>query len=237
MMLNTLQFKSYYKLWHSYITRSTPEGNFYELRNGYKLYLSSSDEDPVTVMVVFGKRDYGKIKKGDVVVDIGANIGSYSIYAAKKGAIKVYAFEPNKEAFKTLKKNVEENGLQNIVKAINAAVTDKDGEWVSITTSSSPRNEIIRESKTEGTDTVSSISLQKIIESNHIDQIDILKVDCEGCEHVIFKSVNPEYFNRIKEIRMEVHGSDSSCGNLLDELTKHYKVIKQNDTIYWLEKN
>jgi FkbM family methyltransferase len=68
-------------------------------------------------------------KKGDVIVDIGANIGYYTILLAdkvgKKG--KVYAFEPDLTSFEILEKNIKANKLENIV-AINVAIGSKNGK-------------------------------------------------------------------------------------------------------------
>lgn len=67
-----------------------------------------------------------QVKKGDVVVDVGANIGYYTVLLAQK-AKKVYAFEPDSDNFEILEKNIKANGLENVV-AIKAAVGSKEGE-------------------------------------------------------------------------------------------------------------
>ena len=66
-------------------------------------------------------------KKGDAVIDVGANIGYYTILLANKvgNEGKVYAFEPDKTNFKILEKNIKANNLKNVV-AINAAVGSKN---------------------------------------------------------------------------------------------------------------
>jgi FkbM family methyltransferase len=68
-------------------------------------------------------------KTGDVVVDVGANIGYYTILLADKVGKcgKVYAFEPDKTNFEILVKNIKENKLENVV-AVNAAVGSKNGK-------------------------------------------------------------------------------------------------------------
>lgn len=65
-------------------------------------------------------------KRGDVVVDVGANIGYYTILLADKVGKngKVYAFEPDITNFDILVKNIKENKLENVV-AVNAAVGRK----------------------------------------------------------------------------------------------------------------
>lgn len=66
-------------------------------------------------------------KKGDVVLDIGANIGYYTILLANKVGKRgrVYAFEPDKKSFGILTKNIKANGLKNVT-AINVAVGRKN---------------------------------------------------------------------------------------------------------------
>lgn len=61
------------------------------------------------------------VKAGDVVVDVGANLGWFTIYAARRGAY-VYAFEPCPEVFGLLKRNVEQNSLAHQVSLIPLAL-------------------------------------------------------------------------------------------------------------------
>jgi len=64
------------------------------------------------------------LKPGDLFVDIGANIGSYSILAASCKDVKVEAFEPIPSTFFWLQKNIQVNSL-NQVNAMNIGLADK----------------------------------------------------------------------------------------------------------------
>jgi len=66
------------------------------------------------------------LKPGQTFIDIGANIGYYTLIAARLvgPAGKIYAFEPDPDNFALLKKNVEQNGYRNVV-LVNKAVSDK----------------------------------------------------------------------------------------------------------------
>jgi len=61
---------------------------------------------------------------GKIVMDAGANVGIFSIFAAKLGAKKVFAFEPVKETFMQLKRNISLNGLNGVVVPVNMALGD-----------------------------------------------------------------------------------------------------------------
>ena len=72
--------------------------------------------DSVTVAVVWLKKDYGEPPAGGVVLDIGANIGAYTLYAALGNrTCRVYAFKPMPANFRVLADNVRVNRLSNRV--------------------------------------------------------------------------------------------------------------------------
>jgi 31-O-methyltransferase len=64
------------------------------------------------------------VSPGDVILDVGANIGVFSLYAAKQGA-RVYAFEPMPSTFAVLELNVRLHGLETVVKARNIGLSDR----------------------------------------------------------------------------------------------------------------
>jgi len=71
----------------------------------------------------------GLVKKGEVVIDAGANIGYYTVMLSKLVGEtgKVYSFEPSKKCFRLLKKNVEVNKCDNVV-LVNKALSNHNGE-------------------------------------------------------------------------------------------------------------
>src|SRR5215210_5312090 len=66
----------------------------YRLRRGDTRVLTTAPVDASTIAVVFIKEDYGEIAPGSTVVDIGANIGVFALYAAASPGVRVYAYEP-----------------------------------------------------------------------------------------------------------------------------------------------
>lgn len=80
---------------------------------GYKFIVRNGTDDDAIVREVTGG-DYNIDSENyDVVIDIGAHIGTYSILMANR-ANKVYSFEPNPESFELLKRNVKNINANNI---------------------------------------------------------------------------------------------------------------------------
>ena len=65
------------------------------------------------------------VKKNDLVIDIGASIGDFSILSSKKGAKKIYAIEMNKKLVQIMKKNIKFNNAKNII-IINKKINSLD---------------------------------------------------------------------------------------------------------------
>lgn len=66
------------------------------------------------------------INDGDVLYDVGANIGVYSLYAAKYKNATTYSFEPESANYYYLNKNIFHNNLSNKIKAYNFALNDSN---------------------------------------------------------------------------------------------------------------
>ena len=181
------------------------------------------------------KREYGVVEKGSVVVDVGANIGVFSLFAALSGAKKVYAFEPSKEAFQVLCENIESNRLTDTIIPFNNAVSGSDGETVRFPRSSSPYNKIERKPDEPSQDyvDVQTVTLNSFL-SRTADSgdIDLLKLDCEGAEFDILPALSETTIARIQAIRMECHGTPDT---LIEDLCKKgFAVSRRRGHSLWL---
>ncbi|MBY0266928.1 MAG: FkbM family methyltransferase [Burkholderiales bacterium] len=66
-------------------------------------------------------------KPGEIVVDCGANVGMYTIWAAATRRTRVYAFEPEAQNYALLNRNIQINGLKDLVKAYCIGLSDAAG--------------------------------------------------------------------------------------------------------------
>lgn len=207
------------------------------LRNGLRICLSDNPLDASTVFVIFVKEDYGKIVRAGIVIDIGANIGVFSLYVAQSGVEKIYAYEPNRSAYNVLLRNISVNGLEKTIIPRRLAVSGCDRETVKIPLGSSPYNKIMRGNTSEVFEEVSTVTLDTIISENNLDSVDLVKIDCEGAEYEIIPGLSESVFSRLKEIRMEFH--DGPLNELISAFDRHNFVTTRFDrdsAMLWVTK-
>ena len=119
------------------------------------------------------------VKNNDVVYDIGAHVGFYTLLASMLvGDGRVYAFEPLPSNIAILKKHIVLNKLTNVT-VIEAAVSDKEGKTFFKEGESSTTGTI---SEKNGSFAVQEVFIDKLIETQNILPPRILKIDVEGTE-------------------------------------------------------
>lgn len=189
------------------------------LKNGYKLKLRTNSTDLQAFANVWLLEEYNekefKIMENDTVIDIGAHIGFFTLYASQfcnKG--RILSFEPIKENYDLLLENIQINNILNVT-AFNQAVYNEK-KTVKIYLS---KDQAAHSSYSEQTNfvEVESISLKEIIDSYKISICNFLKLDCEGAEYDILKALPDEYFKNIMKICLEYHFSNTKP-NLIREL-------------------
>lgn len=158
------------------------------------------------------------IQDHDVVVDLGANIGLFALYAASIApTVRVHAFEPAASSFAMLQQNVALNKLSNI-RCYRCAVSGRTGKSALYITnvSSTQDTMIMTRVPVQGlkeTEDIDCLSLDDLFPRCKIEHCNFLKVDVEGSEFNIFSSASRETLRRIDRIAMEYHemGSGKSC--------------------------
>ena len=135
---------------------------------------------------------YVKVKEGDVVMDVGSNVGAFTVSILNKNPLKAYCIEPSNTLMDVIKQNT-----QNKCVYINKAISDK--------TSTETIKEGVHIYYNEG-DEYETITFRELIDENQIDKIDFLKIDCEGGEYDVFTEENKEWIlSNVKHIAGELH--------------------------------
>jgi FkbM family methyltransferase len=175
--------------------------------NGIRLQIMDS-EGSLTVPHVFSELKnnfYGlediTLSKEDCIIDIGANLGMFSIYAKKKFGCRIIAFEPVPQNFENFKANILLNGFSlEDFELHNTAITDVEDGTITICTpqhntggsSTFLNSGIPNECKTE--------TVSKYITSD----CKYLKIDCEGGEYAIIPTILDK-LNQFEYIGIEYH--------------------------------
>ena len=154
---------------------------------GEKMYLDDVDSLCLSINGIHEKILTNLIKKeihsGDVVLDIGAHIGYYTLqFANLVGSTgKVYAFEPEPKNFELLKKNVQINKHDNVV-LIQKIVSDKDGivEFF-ISKFDSIGNKLFKSNEAGSSIKIESTTLDEYFKDLK-KKIDFIKMDIQGGE-------------------------------------------------------
>lgn len=181
------------------------------------------DESYFTYCEVFDREVYSdeivKIEQGDLVVDIGANYGFFTKYAQMKGAQKIYCFEPSNKIFKYLEKN-----LQNDYGVVldNSAVSNYNGVAFFSDSPNSAGSRISENGYEVRVKNINDVLLNEIP-----NQIDYLKIDCEGAEYEIFEAINGDSLDKVKKIAVEYH-DEKSKNTILQKLKSHNFIINDD---------
>lgn len=188
----------------------------------------------------------GSIPSPKIIVDIGANIGFFSLFMAKTFPnATIFAFEPVQLNFGHLNWNLGHNNVRNVV-AQNIGFSNKKGvaRIQSIHSWNQGGSTMANQKENWGFDTfyVFGDTLEGLIKASGLDHdaqtIDFLKLDCEGCEYQAFainkengEFVDPVVTKLLKRVRFfagETHPKNKEQFNRI-ELEK--AVMKANPGI------
>jgi FkbM family methyltransferase len=186
------------------------------------------------------KFKFKNFTRNPVILDIGANVGYFSMYILSKYPLaKLIAFEPvpsnlslleyhkmiNKLSFKIdtravmgTKKNVAISFNKNSKYSVSASVLERDTANFTIN--------------------VTAMSIPDIFTENNIDHCELLKIDCEGAEYNILFNCPPEYLKKISNMVIEVHNWIPETEGSISKLTgylkdQNFQVLNRKNEIIW----
>lgn len=164
------------------------------------------------------------INKGDTVIDVGANLGSYSLIAASKvGKGKVFAFEPSNIAYKRLLENITINNMDDKIKTLRVAVSDKKG-YLDFSDLSRPEVSHVSYIQSQGSTRIKSITLDGFIKRQKINKIRLIKIDVEGYEAKVLEGASEILKRGIVDYLLIEINKDSLLFKL--DPTKTFNLIK-----------
>lgn len=209
---------------------------------GHKMFLDPRDKSISRELILKGVYEKFEteliknlIKPEMNVVDLGANVGYYTLIMARlvdKG--KVYAFEPDPTNFSLLKKNVEANGYKNVV-LVNKAVSDKSQKVkLYLSEDNLGGHHLHKYGEYKKYTTVNTITLDEFFSKNNV-KIDFIKMDIEGSEAAAMKGMkrilkrnkNLKIITEFSPVRITGFGENPDAH--LRNLIKNFKVFYINE--------
>jgi FkbM family methyltransferase len=177
---------------------------------GKKFYINVYDTDSEWLFLdeLDIAEKYWNVKEGDVVVDVGASYGVYTIYSLLLGATYVYAFEPNKYKFKIMLENIFSNNLGGEVNPIMSFVGDGTIKPFNLQPT---------------TESKEGLPLDSLIPITH--KINWIKVDVEGYELEVIRGAQ----NIIEQHKPNLYIEDHT--SIYDFVKTEQKMDKLKDII------
>ena len=175
----------------------------------------------------------------DIFWDIGANIGIYSLYAAIKKGVKVYAFEPSPFNFQVMAKNIYLNTVSSNISAFCLALSDKTtidylnlksvNEGAAHTSFKGNQNEFGETFKSEYSHATLGFRADDFLKIFQLPVPNHIKIDVDGSERLVIEGAegilkNPALKSILIELTADLRAQDQivfdyilSCGFVLKQ--------------------
>lgn len=187
--------------------------NLFFKNRSFSLKLSGGSPDLAALIETFVKNEYDikNLINPNIILDIGAHTGNTSIYfSILFPEATIHAIEASPDNYLKLMENVK--SFPKVVPH-NVAVSDSEGVVDFYENKSSLGSSLQRRSENDGLVRVKSVTLKSFFSEHKIQRVDLMKVDIEGGEALLFKDNLPEEFSdryviEIHEDLMSISSSD-----------------------------
>lgn len=199
---------------------------------GFKIFLNAEDSVISPRIGVLGVWELATtllfkrlVRPKTVVVDVGANIGWYTLLAASRTGPegKVVSFEPEPTNFGLLARSIAANGFW-WAKPFRACVADREGTVrLYVSPTNRGRHSIVYRRSEKNID-VESVTLQTFLPKTGVENIDVLKVDAEGAEPLVFAGAG-HYLETTRHVLVDWDPQAwSNRADLLKEISKVFEA-------------
>ena len=171
-----------------------------------------------------------EIRPKEILLDIGANVGMYTIYAAIVRDATVFALEPESQNYSLLNKNIRLNELDHIVSAYCVGISDVDSfDYIFMgNLSAGDANHAVGEPLDMNLQSFSNIiefaqgcityKIDSLVEDNKLPVPDYVKIDVDGFEHKVVEGAKKTLRNKkVKSVIIEMN----------PKLQEHLAAIEQ----------
>ena len=214
-------------------------------------FLARKGETGITGNIYAGLHEFNDmgfllhvLREEDLFVDVGANIGSYTILASAAVGAKTIAFEPARETFDRLIDNIRINGIESKVEAINKGVGEIDSKQIFSLSLLDTKNHILPNDQFDicikNKCEIEVVSLDNVLKDKSPT---FIKIDVEGYEkNVLLGSSKLLKNESLNVVIVEINGSGKRYGindkEIIDILTSNnFKMYEYHPLERRLELN
>ena len=211
LLLFRRTLRNWREVWNAY--RSGGPTPPLVLKDGLTLHHGPGDDAVLLFREIFVDKSYTRgagyqPRPGDTVLDLGGNIGYFalSMQLPKRGA-RVHSFEPASATRARLQRNVDENGLGDLITAYPYAVSGSAGV-VRLKHAEMAAEFSLFDRKTTRVgeeEEVRTVSLAEAVAMTGADAIDLLKIDIEGAEIEVVEAADAATWAKVRRVVVEYH--------------------------------
>ena len=215
--------------WREIVTRffelGTPSYPFQIPLCGGGTVQTTSPNEIKVFWQIFVSRCYRLPNDCSTIVDAGANIGMFALWAARQSpTARIFSLEPFPETFRLLQKNIQANSLQDRVFLFQRALARESGDRCMSGFGESPNHRLVlggSDGDDSPTVTVACCTLADFLREQQLETVDLLKMDVEGSEWEILLSTPPSVLKTIRNIVLEYHEVNERFGYKPEQLFAH----------------
>lgn len=196
------------------------------LDGGIRLRLEESEEVKI-LWNIFVRRCYPMAGDESIVLDLGGNIGLFSLYAAREAPrARIFTAEPIPSTFERLQQHLRWNALLGRVTALNYGIAGTECDrFIAREAVPLGQKRLLSgpDDNTAADTRVSCRTLASLMAEHRLETVDLAKIDIEGSEFEALLATPPEILGRIQRIALELHNNTTAKGYRPDELLNHLK--------------
>jgi len=177
------------------------------LRRGDHIHLQELT-DLKAFWQIYLRRIYCVEASDQIILDIGANVGLFSLYAARQApAARIIAVEPFPQTFQRLLEIVADHRLADRITCLDCAISGVGGPRL-MANGPSPSQQRARAAAGRNAPGIQVLSktLRDLLQEQALTSIDLLKMDIEGSEYEVLLSTSLDVLRTVRRIAIEYHG-------------------------------
>jgi FkbM family methyltransferase len=191
---------------------------------------------------IFVRRCYHIPEGCKVIIDAGANIGVFAVWAARQTTSpRIIALEPFPSTFESLLSNIHANRMEHRIFPLRLGLAAEAGIRRIRMCAESPTRGILLQGSPQLTDqetvAIQCLSLSDLFAQERLGEVDLLKMDIEGSEWEVLLSTPPSVLRNIRHIELEYHEINAHYGYTPQNLFAHLaqaglKLTRQEEDIH-----